>query len=157
VRLERAQIVEGIDDHVAVAADAEADARTRRRSMRCSTALRSRRRRPRRNRRPREEGVVLACTDGPNEEHAKDAPERVVCIGTRAGQECVVHLGSRGRVPHTIHAVPERKFDLGVALYRSKRDVQRGTALLIEARAIVVRIGHMARAREIDQTLGAAK
>jgi serine/threonine-protein kinase len=45
--------------------------------------------------------------------------------------------------------------DLGFALYYSKRDVQRGKALLVEARAIYVRIGRTARVPDIDAALAA--
>jgi hypothetical protein len=49
------------------------------------------------------------------------------------------------------------KADLGMALCLSKRDVQHGRALLLEARAIFVRMGRTIRVPEIDAALGAAK
>jgi serine/threonine-protein kinase len=53
--------------------------------------------------------------------------------------------------------VAHAKTDLGTALYLSKRDVQRGKALLLEARAIFVQKGRTNRVPEIDATLGEAK
>jgi serine/threonine-protein kinase len=54
-------------------------------------------------------------------------------------------------------ALADAQADLGLALFRSRRDVARGRALLVEARAALVRLGRTSRVPHLDRVIAEAK